>query len=89
MSLVLNTSHEVIYILFMKTENRMLKKRKNTKTAADTKTEKPDIFSAKTENTDLKNDQNRKTENPNASFVKEHIKWEKIRLKSYTLCFKS
>ena len=49
MSLALNTSHEVIYIFFMKTENRMLKKEKKTKTAADTKTEKPEIFSAKTE----------------------------------------
>ena len=36
----------------MKTENRMLKNEKKTKTAAhfkDTKTEKPEIFSAKTE----------------------------------------
>ena len=48
MSLALNTSHKVIFILFMKTENRMLKKKK-TKTGADTKTEKPESFSAKTE----------------------------------------
>jgi len=39
----------------------MLKRKKKTKTAADTKTEKPDILSAETENRFKKHaDQNRK-----------------------------
>ena len=35
-----------------------------------TKTEKPKSFATKTETTDLKNSQNRKTENPNAPLTK-------------------
>ena len=40
-------------------------KKEKPETTTDTKTEKPEIIECKNRKTDLENDQNRKTENPN------------------------
>ena len=55
-----DTKYEKPLVLFPKTENQMLQKKKET---GNRKTE---VFWCKNRKTDLKNDQNRKTENPNA-----------------------
>ena len=55
-------------VFFMKTENQMLKNEKSVN-RNDHQNQKTEVFCNKNWKTDLKNSQNRKTENPSAPLI--------------------